>query len=129
MPFAQGPPQPLDGQSFLEYEELEHSDINNREAPLTNKDECPAQITSTRRVAFDQQTIRDLFAHCGIWPLDPEKVLQPLQKQLGKAPVPGEVPNEPTPEPCAPSSPLERFAECVPELRKPLLCRRMMPNR
>lgn len=85
--------------------ELLHSDINNGEAPLTDKDGYLAQVMSARRVAFDQQTIRDMFANCGIWPLDPEKIIQPLQKQIEGAPAPREVPNEPTPEPRAPSPP------------------------
>ncbi|KAJ5896991.1 uncharacterized protein N7473_006390 [Penicillium subrubescens] len=105
VPFSQELLQPLDGQPFLEYEEILHSDINNGEAPLTDKDEFLAQVMSARRVAFNEQTIRDMFANCGIWPLDPEKILQPLQKQLDEAPAPREVPNEPTPEPRAPSPP------------------------
>jgi hypothetical protein len=47
-----------------------------------------------------------MFANCGIWPLDPEKIIQPLQKQLDETPAPHETPQRTHPRaPCTESPP------------------------
>ncbi|KAJ5437995.1 uncharacterized protein N7458_008993 [Penicillium daleae] len=67
------------------------------------------EFMSARRAAFNELTIRDMFANCGIWPIDSEKIIRPLRDQLAEIQeteaVREQLCSEPTPEPRAPSPP------------------------
>lgn len=109
VPHARELLQPLDGQPFLQYEEVFHSPVNNGESTPTNIEEFLSQVMSARRAAFNELTIRDMFANCGIWPIDLEKIIRPLRDQLEEIQeteaVREQLCSEPTPEPRAPSPP------------------------
>ncbi len=69
---------------------------------LSDREQFLKDGMSARQRAFNQQTIRDVFAIGGTWPLDLGEIIQPLREQLQDAQIVRQ-PSEPIPKPRAPS--------------------------
>jgi hypothetical protein len=81
--------QPLDGQPFQVYKHYFRSQNNQTlqwGGSVTDKADFLRDIPQIRMQTFKQRTIRSAFADRGIYPYNPQKVIQPLLDQ--KSPTP-----------------------------------------
>lgn len=99
--------QPLDGQPFQAYKHFyrkRNNELASRGAEMDDKSDFLKQIHSIRTETFKQRTIRHAFEKRGIYPLNSEPVLKPLNKALESAPE-LQIITTPSPPPSSSSPP------------------------